>query len=147
MSAGALAAGCGREAPFHRRAMVVLPDHLHTIWTLPDGDSDYSMRWNQVKGLFSRNYTNPVSKSLPVSRMKRRERDVWQRRFWEHTLMDQEDFNRHCDYIHYNPVRHGLAKSPAEWEKSSFGKYVEKGLYKQDWGRHADKAIVEMDLE
>ena len=72
---------------------------------------------------------------------------MWPRRFREHTILDQEDFNRHCDHIHFNPVRHGLAKSPAEWEKSSFRQFVEKGLYKQDWGRHADKAIVEMGLE
>ena len=78
---------------------------------------------------------------------RKKEKGIWQRRFWEHVIRDQTDFNRHCDYIHYNPVKHGLVNSPLEWKHSSFGKFVEKGLYRQDWGQSAVKELLEMDLE
>ena len=95
--------------PFTIEAMAVLPDHLHTIWTLPDGDSDFSIRWNLVKGNFSRQFGKQLE-ALSPSRLKKRERAIWQRRFWEHLVRDSDDFNRLCDYIHYNPVKHGLVE-------------------------------------
>ncbi|MDP2728820.1 MAG: transposase, partial [Dehalococcoidia bacterium] len=78
---------------------------------------------------------------------RKKEKGIWQRRFWEHVIRDQTDFNRHCDYIHYNPVKHGLVNSPLEWKHSSFRKFVEKGLYRQDWGQSAANGLVELDLE
>ena len=113
-------------------AVVVLPDHLHAIWTLPPGDTDFSMRWNLLKGHFSR--AIETGERISASREKRRERGLWQRRFWEHLLRDQEDFNRHIDYIHWNPVKHGWAKQVSDWPYSSFHAYVTRGVYPENWG-------------
>lgn len=133
--------------PFNLDAIVILPDHLHTIWTLPDSESDYSTRWNLIKGSFSRSYGGSNSRKITESMQKKGEKGIWQRRFWEHLIRNQEDFNRHCDYIHYNPVKHGLVNSPSEWEFSSFKKFVEKGIYNKDWGKVIKGYLVEMDLE
>ena len=132
--------------PFVIDAQVILPDHLHCIWTLPAGDTDFSTRWNLVKGEFSRRYGQEFE-AVPSSRKRRREQTVWQRRFWEHLVRDQEDFNRLCDYIHYNPVKHGLAKSPVEWPHSTCSDFVVKGLYPRDWGLTVSDKIREMMLE
>jgi len=122
---------------FEIDAWVLLPDHIHCIWTLPAGDSDYSERW----GLIKAGYTKRVGKALTTkaqvenaSRLKHREQLVWQRRFWEHRIRDEKDFEAHCDYIHYNPVKHGLARSPRDWVYSTFRKYMERGIYPEDWG-------------
>ncbi len=122
--------------PFTIDAMVLLPNHLHCIWTLPEGDSDYATRWRLIKTYVTKHagqQLNPEGK-LNNSRIKRREGTLWQRRFWEHWIRDETDYVRHCDYIHYNPVRHGLCRIPIEWEFSSFHRFVREGIYPADWG-------------
>lgn len=101
------------KRPFFVDAIVVLPDHLHCIWTLPPGDGDFSVRWRLLKTYFSRHYRGQADTVyVSESMVDKQEAGIWQRRFWEHAIRDQEDFNRHCDYIHYNPVKHGLVRSP-----------------------------------
>lgn len=109
----------------------MLPEHLHCIWTLPDGDTDFSTRWNLIKGYFSRQI--PAGENVSKSRTDKRERGIWQRRFWEHCLRDQDDFNRHIDYIHWNPVKHGWVQRVRDWPHSSFHRYVQAGIYPLDW--------------
>ncbi len=133
--------------PFRIDAIVILPDHLHTIWTLPGDDPDFSTRWKRIKATFSRHYQGYIIEDISESMRRKKEKGIWQRRFWEHMIRDQTDFNRHCDYIHYNPVKHGLVNSPLEWKHSSFRKFVEKGLYPQDWGQSPVKGLLGMDLE
>ena len=133
--------------PFRVDAIVVLPDHLHTIWTLPDDEFDFSTRWKLIKGAFSRNYSGLKPKHVSDSMGAKGEQGIWQRRFWEHAIREQEDFNQHCDYIHYNPVKHGLANSPCEWKQSSFRRLVEKGIYDVEWGRAVREELDGMDLE
>jgi putative transposase len=133
--------------PFKVDAIVIMPDHLHTIWTLPTGEFDFSVRWKQIKGTFSKLYSGNSSRNLTQSMISKKEKSIWQRRFWEHAIRSQEDFNKRCDYIHYNPVKHGLVNIPTEWEHSSFRKFVEKGLYDKDWGKFEERELIEMDLE
>jgi putative transposase len=122
------------EHPFHIDAAVVLPDHLHCLWTLPDGDHNFSSRWRLIKSYFSRG-CNPVYRLPPsTSRRKKQEQAVWQRRFWEHQIRDERDFIQHVEYIHYNPVKHGLVSAPRDWPYSSFHRYVRCGVYPADWG-------------
>ena len=121
-----------KKHSFRLNAVVILPDHIHCIWTLPPGDSDFSMRWNLLKGHFSRAIEK--GERISQSREKRRERGVWQRRFWEHLIRDQDDFNKHVDYIHWNPVKHGWVKSVADWPHSSFHSYAAHGIYPTNWG-------------
>jgi putative transposase len=125
--------------PFQIDAMVVLPEHLHCIWQMPDGDTDYSSRWREIKKAASRQI-NPVTN-------KRNERMVWQRRFWEHAIRDEEDWRRHMDYIHYNPVKHGLANRPCEWQWSSFSNAVSKGWYEESWGVGEPATVIGMNCE
>jgi len=99
------------QRPFTIDAAVILPDHLHCIWTLPDGDADFSARWHAIKSKFSRSL--PSQEQLSTRRVAKGERGIWQRRFWEHVIRDDEDFTRHMDYIHYNPVKHGHARRVA----------------------------------
>ena len=120
-------------------AVVVLPDHIHCIWTLPDGDDDFSTRWRLIKSTFSRYMT-----VIPDEGKRRGERDIWQRRFWEHLIRDDEDFQRHVDYIHYNPVKHGYVECVADWPYSSFRRFVRQGVYGEDWGSPVDG---DMDCE
>ncbi|MCP5241810.1 REP-associated tyrosine transposase [Nitrosomonas sp.] len=117
---------------FRIDAVVILPDHLHCIWTLPPSDADFSTRWNMIKGYFSRHIE--TGEPISDSRQSRRERGIWQRRFWEHLLRDQNDFNRHMDYIHWNPVKHGWVEKVRDWPYSSFHRYVKQGVYPEDWG-------------
>jgi putative transposase len=126
--------------PFDVEAIVVLPDHLHTIWRLPEGDADFSVRWSLLKGCFSR--ALEAGEPLSASRARKRERGIWQRRFREHVVRDETDLERHLDYIHYNPVKH--AASPAEWRYSSFRRFVEKGWYAPDWA--AGESVKAMDM-
>ena len=121
-----------RCKPFTINAVVIMPEHLHCIWTLPVGDADFSGRWNLLKGYFSRNI--PKTERISASRIKRRERGIWQRRFWAHLITDQQDFNAHCDYIHWNPVKHGYVERVVDWSYSSFHRYVAEGIYCADWG-------------
>ena len=121
-------------------AMVVLPEHMHCIWTLPTDDADYAIRWSLIKSGFSREI--PVTERRSKSRQARGERGIWQRRYWEHLIRDDRDFERHVDYIHWNPVKHNWVKRVKDWPYSSFHKYVRLGLYPLDWGIEP-----EMELE
>lgn len=105
---------------FYVDAIVVLPDHLHCLWTLPEGDSDFSTRWQFIK--------------TRAGRMLKMGRGLWQPRFWEHLIRNEEDYANHVDYIHYNPVKHGLARTPGEWKHTSFHRFVKDGIYQPDWG-------------
>jgi REP-associated tyrosine transposase len=131
--------------PFTIDAIVLLPDHLHCLWTLPPGDDDFSNRWMSVKSAFTRTCNDPLQSAPGPSRIMKRERNIWQRRFWEHQIRNDEDRKRHIDYIHYNPVKHGLATSPLAWRFSSFHRYVKEGVYHPEWGAKErisfDKAI------
>ncbi|MCP1674006.1 putative transposase [Natronocella acetinitrilica] len=131
--------------PFHIDAMVVLPDHVHAIWTLPGTDGDFSRRWRLVKGRVSRAIGQLPAQD--VSRRRRRERTLWQRRYWEHLLRDDDDYRRHMDYIHYNPVRHGLVTSPIDWPYSSFRHLVRAGIYPADWGASEPASVAGMCFE
>ena len=120
--------------PIEIDAFVLLPDHLHSIWTLPEGDHNFSMRWRLIKSYFSRYAQNKYDSIVSTSRENKQERAFWQRRFWEHLIRDDEDFAKHVDYVHYNPVKHGLVTAPKDWEYSSFHRYVRAGLYDAMWG-------------
>lgn len=123
-----------RRHPFEIDAWVLLPDHLHCIWTLPSLDRDYATRWRLIKMLVAKSCGQRLSgHRLPSSYRLRRERGLWQRRYWEHTLRDERDFGAHADYIHYNPVKHGLCESPGEWPYSTFRRWVLAGRYPPDW--------------
>jgi putative transposase len=117
--------------PFAIDAIVVLPDHLHAIWTMPEGDGDFAVRWALIKARFSR--TLPRTEAASASRLRRRERSVWQRRYWEHTIRDEDDFAQHVDYIHFNPVKHGYTDNIADWPYSSFHRMLHLGVYPEDW--------------
>jgi putative transposase len=119
------------EHPFAIDAIVVLPEHLHAILTLPDGDFDYSGRWRRLKGLFTRGL---MAAGVSVPHDDRGEYELWQKRFWEHTVRDEADFERCADYIHFNPVKHRLVMSPAAWPFSSLHRYVRAGDLPADWG-------------
>jgi putative transposase len=127
-----------RERPFALEAMVVLPDHLHCIWRLPPGDVNYSLRWREIKARFSRRV--PAGERRSPGRVHQGERGLWQRRFWEHTLRDDRDVERHVDYIHHNPVKHGYVSRVADWPYSSFHRFVRLGLYPLDWSGGQDEA-------
>ena len=127
---------CQQEWPFEVNAIVLLPEHLHAIWTLPQGDANYPQRWAWIKKEFTKDWLALGGLEQPISR-SRRERDehgVWQRRYWEHTIDSEHDFDRHFDYIHYNPVKHELAQSSGDWPASSFHRWVKAGVYESDWG-------------
>ena len=124
--------------PFVIDAIVIMPNHLHTLWTLPAGDSDYSTRWRQIKAAFSR--AMPKGERISASRQSKGERGIWQRRFWEHTIRDQRGFNHRFDYIHYNPVKHGYVRHPHEWLYSSFHRAMRQGIYPADW--QADESFT-----
>jgi len=120
-------------------AIAVLPDHIHCLWTLPTGDADYSTRWMLIK--------KHVSGSIDSGKNYRGEKQIWQRRFWEHLIRNDDDYQKHIDYIHYNPVKHGYTKSPAEWPYSSFNKALTDGLYEPDWGLCEPATITTMNYE
>lgn len=119
--------------PFTIEAWVLLPDHLHCIWTLPPGDGNFAARWAIIKRHVSRE-CGSLDGSPGNSRKRRNERTFWQRRFWEHQIRDDDDLSRHLDYVHWNPVKHGLVKSVKDWPYSSFHRYVERRYYPGDWG-------------
>jgi putative transposase len=122
-----------QKYPFVVDAIVLLPDHIHCIWTLPTGDSDYATRWRLIKSYVTKQGAIKLQANRNESRQKRGESNLWQRRFWEHSIRDKADFSSHCDYIHYNPVRHGLCHRAIDWQYSSFHRYVAQGLYEVDW--------------
>jgi len=118
--------------PFAIDAIVVLPDHLHAIYCLPEGEADFAIRWRLIKSAFSR--ALPKGERISPSRLRKGERGIWQRRYWEHTLRDAGDYSRHADYIHFNPVKHGLVTRVRDWPYSSFHRMVRLGAYPIDWG-------------
>jgi putative transposase len=120
-----------QRRPFETIAICVLPDHVHAIWALPDEDADFSTRWSLIKSGFSRGL-DPRSRS--ASKVGKREKGIWQRRYWEHSIRDDADLERHVDYIHFNPVKHGHVTRVADWPHSSFHRYVEHGSLAPDWG-------------
>jgi len=119
------------ERPFEIDAIVVLPDHLHAILTLPDGDADFPHRWRRIKAVFTQRLLN-AGVALPSRDATGR--ILWQRRFWEHTIRDDSDYGRHVDYIHYNPAKHGLVANPADWPHSSLHRFIRQGVLTADWG-------------
>jgi putative transposase len=119
------------KRPFDILAIVVLPEHLHCLWKLPPGDADNATRWSHIKALFSR--AMPVGEHLSERRAVKRERGIWQRRYWEHWIQNEADFAAHVDYIHYNPVKHGHVTRVADWPYSSFHRYVRQGILPADW--------------
>jgi putative transposase len=121
--------------PFAIEAIVLLPDHLHTIWTLPAGDADFSTRWRLIKYYCTRRLVQGLSCEArqSQSRLRKGERGIWQRRFWERTVRDEAEYQALCDYIHYNPVKHGRARCPHSWPYSSFRRFVAQRAYPVDW--------------
>ncbi len=124
------------KMPFETVAAILLPDHLHAIWTLPSGDKKYSERWQAIKARFSSAWLESGATEMEVSSgyTAQRRRGVWQARFIEHTIRDEDDLHVHADYLHYNPVKHQLAKCPKDWPWSSFHRFVQAGHYELDWG-------------
>ena len=122
--------------PFKIEAFVLLPDHLHCLWTLPENDADYAVRWNIIKRRVSQQTRDAIAAPLTDSRKQRGELGRWQRRFWEHQIRDERDFEKHVDYIHWNPVKHGYVEQVKDWPYSSFHRFVERGIYPLDWGPH-----------
>jgi putative transposase len=120
------------RCPFETIAICVLPDHLHAVWSLPPRDPDFSLRWSLIKSGFSRGLPGDMRRSS--SKIARRERGIWQRRYWEHAIRDDADLERHVDYIHFNPVKHGHVSQVCDWPHSSFHRYVARGLLAPDWG-------------
>jgi len=123
------------QFPFQIIAWVLLPDHLHCIWTLPEGDADYAKRWGMIKRHVSQHCRHLINdEQANTSRLKRMEFCFWQRRYWEHQIRDEADLAKHIDYIHGNPLKHGLADQVSDWPFSSFHRYVAEGVYPKNWG-------------
>jgi len=129
--------------PFDIEAMVVMPDHLHAVWRLPDGDADFPTRWRLIKARFSRSVEQ--NGKISASRLRKGERNIWQRRFWEHAIRDERDYWNHIDYIHINPVKHGYVTRVADWPYSSFHRYIRNGLYPVDWA--APDCVRDMNFD
>lgn len=125
-------ASAKKARPFDIDAVVILPDHMHCIWTLPAGDIDFATRWAHIKSGFCRHL--PKTELRSASRSRKRERGVWQRRYWEHRIRDEADYAAHFDYVHINPVKHGHVFRTAEWPWSSFHNYLRLGVLALDWG-------------
>ena len=125
-----------QQHPFEIIAMVVMPDHLHAIWQLPPGDSNYPMRWSLIKAGFSRSLAK--TERIRESRLRKRERGIWQRRYWEHLIRDDKDLQAHVDYIHFNPVKHGYCAKPVDWSYSSIHRYITAGWITPDWAIDSD---------
>ncbi len=123
--------------PFKILAMVVLPDHLHAVWRLPPGDVGFPLRWSLIKSGFSR--CQKKGEEAGASRKAKRERGIWQRRYWEHQIRDEHDLTSHVDYIHFNPVKHGWAKKAVDWPYSTLHGYIERGMVPKNWGCSMDE--------
>jgi putative transposase len=128
-----------KSHPFAIDAIVIISDHLHCIWRLYPNDHDFSTRWRLIKRYFSIGMTSSLT--------RRKEKKIWQRRYWEHLIRNEEDWRRHIDYIHYNPVRHGLVERPGDWKYGSFKRAVEKGWYDNDWGESEPESIRGLERE
>jgi putative transposase len=127
-----------RSRPFHIDGWVVLPEHMHCIWTLPEGDSDFAARWKAIKIAFAKSM--PRTERRSAVRIAKGERGIWQRRYWEHTIRDDRDYAAHMDYLHFNPVKHGHVPKVSDWPYSSFHRLVAMGIYASDWAGCADVA-------
>lgn len=133
--------------PFIVDAWVLLPDHMHCIWTLPDDDHDYSTRWEEIK----RHLTSACRERLHDPRLltraarQRKESTIWQRRFREHQIRDESDMEKHVDYIHFNPVKHGQVRQVCAWPYSTFHRYVRAGMYSADWAGTQESAALELE--
>lgn len=123
--------------PFTTIAICILPDHIHAIWKMPQDDGDYALRWRMIKSQFSRNFSANQQRSN--SKIKHREKGIWQRRYWEHQIRDDIDLQRHVDYVHFNPVKHGLVNQVKDWPHSTFHRYVKEGVYAENWGNGFDE--------
>lgn len=119
--------------PFVIDAAVIMPEHIHTIWRLPENDDDFSTRWRLIKHFVSRGWQG--------------EDTFWQQRFWEHLIRDEEDWRKHVDYIHYNPVKHGMATKPEDWEYGSFRQAKAAGWYPDGWGCSEPESCKNMELD
>ena len=122
--------------PFTTISICILPDHIHAIWQMPIDDGNYALRWRMIKSQVSRNFNANEQRSS--SKIKHREKGIWQRRYWEHQIRDDNDLQRHVDYIHYNPVKHGLVSNVKDWPHSTFHRYVKDGVYAENWGGRFD---------
>jgi len=120
--------------PFRIDAFVLLPNHFHCVWTLPKNDDNFSMRMRLIKSHFSRRCEDREKTGVCDSRLQKKEQNIWQRRFWEHWVRDEKDYETHVNYIHFNPVKHGYVKAPKDWKYSSFHRHVKDGIYDIDWG-------------
>ena len=125
--------------PFHIHGWVVLPNHLHCVIELPSDDIDYAVRWRLIKTGFSKSL--PITENRSTVRVKRGERGIWQRRYWEHLIRDGADFEAHMDYVHFNPVKHGLVKRVIDWPFSTFERLVKDGVYPPDWGGGTESVL------
>lgn len=138
------------ELPWSTLACVLLPDHLHAVWTLPSGDSDFSTRWQNLKSTFTRTWLDSGGYEVPVTpaQKKKGNRGIWQKRLWEHLVRDEEELDAMVDYIHYNPVKHGYVQRPIDWKWSTFHRFVQVGHYDPQWGAGAEPThIRNLDYE
>lgn len=127
-----------RRHPFIIHGWVVLPEHMHCVIELPPGDADFATRWRLIKMNFSK--AIPSTERISAVRAQRGERGIWQRRYWEHLIRDERDYRAHMDYVHINPVKHGLVKCVANWPYSTFHRLVEKAIYQMNWaGGHENE--------
>jgi putative transposase len=135
-----------QSLPFSVTAWVLLPDHLHAIWTLPENDDNFGSRWAVIKRIVSRQcgYLAGNDGLINESSAKRGETGIWQRRFWDHLIRDDLDFQRHLDYLHWNPVKHGYVKRVIDWPYSTFHRFVSKGIYPPDWGGINDDEMAKI---
>jgi putative transposase len=124
--------------PLHIDAFVVLPEHIHAVWSLPAGDTDFSTRWRMIKSRFARSIPNDEPRSH--AQQARGERGIWQRRFWEHLIKDEADYARHIEYCYINPLKHGLVRRVQDWPHSSFHRDVRAGIFPEDWAGEMDLA-------
>jgi len=128
-----------KENPYQTKAIVILPDHLHAIWQLPEEDADYSTRWRKIKSYFTKEI---IKADIKINKNHHGEYDIWQRRFWEHTIRNELDLIRHIDYIHFNPVKHGLVKEVRDWPYSSFHAYMDEGACLEDIGKRGRELVA-----
>ncbi len=132
------------KLPFDIQAIVVLPDHLHMVMCLPEGDADFPARVSYIKRYFSTGFPSHPDRS---SLRRKREKGRWQRRYWEHCIRDEDDWRRHVDYIHFNPVKHNYVKHAGDWQMGSFQKSVALGWYEPGWGSDEPDTIVGFERE
>jgi len=141
---------CQERWPFEINAIVLLPEHVHAIWTLPRGDAEYAKRWGWLKKEFTKSWlaAGGVEQQQTAGRIRDGRRGVWQPKYWEHMITDEDDFERHFDYIHYNPVKHGHVGCPHEWPWSSFDRWVKRGVYPRNWACWKDDRQIDFsDIE